>query len=158
MRNKVLIWLPLILLPTGNLLMLFFAPVSIDLRTLLFSLIGAVAEELFFRFFLLKKVLLETAKLKPTLSIFLVSFLFAAMHLLNLRNGAAFSEVFIQMLFAFCFSIWAGAVTWRCTWLIPLLAHVLLNATAGTEILWVSLAASAFVLLDGVLLMKGERI
>ena len=56
----------------------------------------------------------------------------------------------------FCFSVWAGAVTWKAAWLIPLLAHVLLNATAGAGNNWVSIAVSIVVLIDGVLLMKGD--
>jgi hypothetical protein len=61
----------------------------------------------------------------------------------------------------FYFSIWTGAVTWKLIWLIPLLAHVLMNATAGSEsevmCLWVSLLVSVVVLVDGLLLMKEER-
>jgi uncharacterized membrane protein len=50
-------------------------------------------------------------------------------------------------------------VTWKLIWLIPLLAHALMNATAGSEVmcLWVSLLVSVIVLVDGLLLMKGER-
>ena len=77
------------------------------------------------------------------------------MHQFNLRTGADGEEVLVQIVCAFCFSIWAGAVTWKATWLIPLLAHVLLNATAGTENIWVGIAVSIAVLVDGILLMKG---
>ena len=81
---------------------------------------------------------------------------FAGIHLFNLRAGAGGEEVLVQIVCAFCFSIWAGAVTWKATWLIPLLAHVLLNATAGAENTWgVSIAVSIAVLVDGILLMKG---
>jgi hypothetical protein len=107
---------------------------------------------LFFRFFLLKNVLLP--RVKPMLAIVLVSVLFAGMHLFNLRAGAGGEEVLVQIVCAFCFSIWAGAVTWKATWLIPLLAHVLLNATAWAENRWVSIAVSIVVLVDGILLMK----
>ena len=62
----------------------------------------------------------------------------------------------MQIVCAFYFSIWAGAVTWKSTWLIPLLAHVLLNATAGAGNSWVSIAVSIVVLIDGILLMKGD--
>jgi hypothetical protein len=50
-------------------------------------------------------------------------------------------------------------VTWKLIWLIPLLAHALTNAMAGSEVmcLWVSLLVSVVVLVDGLLLMKGER-
>ena len=92
--------------------------------------------------------------MKPILAIALVSVLFAGMHLFNLRVGAGGEEVLIQIVCAFCFSIWAGAVTWKATWLIPLLAHVLLNATAGAGNMWVSIAVSIVVLIDGILLMK----
>ena len=76
------------------------------------------------------------------------------MHLFNLRAGVSEEEVLVQIVCAFCFSIWAGAVTWKATWLIPLLAHVLLNATAGAKNAWFSIAVSIAVLIDGILLMK----
>ena len=83
---------------------------------------------------------------------------FAGIHLFNLRAGAGGGEILVQIVCAFCFSIWAGAVTWKATWLIPLLAHVLLNATAtaGAGNSWVSIAVSVVVLIDGVLLMKED--
>ena len=121
-------------------------------------IIGAIAEELFFRCFLLKNVLLDRTKIKPVIAIILVSVLFAAMHLWNLWSGQPPYQTFIQMLFAFSFSIWAGAVTWKSTWLIPLVAHVLLNATAGEGNIWVSLAVSVLVIVDGLILMKEERL
>ena len=40
--------------------------------------------------------------------------------------------------------------------MIPLLAHVLLNATAVTEGSLIPVLASAVVLVDGILLMKAE--
>ena len=151
--QRVLVWLPVILLPTGNLLMLLFAPFSFSPRILLFSLVGAVAEELFFRGFLLKTIFLP--RIKPVLAIILVSALFAAMHLINLRNGTPFPAILPQMLCAFCFSTWAGAVVWRKdSVFIPLLAHVLLNLTAVTEGTLLPLIMSAIVLADGILLMK----
>lgn len=55
------------------------------------------------------------------------------------------------MQIVFAFSIWAGAVTWKGTWLIPLLEHVLVNATAGEENLCVTGIVSGIVLIDGVL-------
>lgn len=151
-KERVLYWLPVILLPAGNLLMLCFAPVSVNARTLLPSLIGAVTEELFFRWLLLKTVLLPRIKSKP--AILLVSVLFAVMHLLNLRNGTSLPDVLVQMLCAFCFSVWAGAVTWQSTWLIPLLAHVLVNLTAITDETLLPILVSVAVLADGILLLK----
>lgn len=47
------------------------------------------------------------------------------------RNGTGISAELMQIVFAF--SIWAGAVTWKATWLIPLLAHVLVNGTGGKK-------------------------
>lgn len=119
-------------------------------------IIGAVAEELFFRFFLLRQIFLRT--MKPVSAILLVSVLFARMHLFNLRAGQPFDLTLLQMGCAFCFSVWAGAVAWKSTWLIPLLAHVLMNATAGEELIWVQVLVSAAILADGLFLMKGERI
>ena len=65
------------------------------------------------------------------------------------RNGTVISAELMQIVFAF--SIWAGAVTWKGTWLIPLLEHVLVNATAGEENLCVTGIVSGIVLIDGVL-------
>ena len=45
---KALIWLPVILCPARNLLTLLFAPGAFEPHILLY-LIGAIAEELFFR-------------------------------------------------------------------------------------------------------------
>ena len=148
-------WLPVILLPAANLLMLFFSPADFNLRMILLSLVGAVGEEFFFRCFLLQHIFLR--KLKPIPAILIVSVFFAGMHLFNLRAGTGITDTLIQMLFAFCFSIWAGAVTWKSTWLIPLLAHVLLNATAGAENIWVALVVSAVVLADGVMIMMTKQ-
>ena len=150
-KQRILIWLPVILLPLADVILAIIinsANLTIDIR----YIVGAIAEELFFRFFLLKNVLLT--RMKPMIAIVLVSILFAGMHLFNLRAGAGGEVVLVQIVCAFCFSIWAGAVTWKATWLIPLLAHVLLNATAGAENSWVSIAVSVVVLIDGILLMK----
>ena len=149
-KRRILIWLPVILLPLANVILAIAN--SADLNIAIHYIIGAIAEELFFRFFLLKNVLLP--RMKPILAIALVSILFAGMHLFNLRAGAGGEEVLVQIVRAFCFSVWAGAVTWKATWLIPLLAHVLLNATAGAGNSWVSIAVSIAVLIDGILLMK----
>lgn len=155
MKRYVLHWLPVILLPAGNVLADLTGSRSWDVRLLLFSLLGAVAEELFFRFFLLK--LLFLPRMKPVRAILLVSVLFAAMHLLNLRAGAGLAETLVQAAFALCFSVWAGAVVWRTrSVLIPLLAHVLLNLTAAAEIPWVSLLIGLAVLLDGLILIKDQ--
>ena len=117
-------------------------------------ILSAVTEELFFRFFLLRQCFLRN--LKPTLAIVLVSALFAGMHLLNLRAGQAIGQTLLQMGYAFAFSIWAGAVTWKSTWLVPLIAHVLLNLTATeSSIVWGNLVISAIILLDGVVVLKG---
>ena len=69
------------------------------------------------------------------------------------RNGTGISAELMQIVFAF--SIWVGAVAWKSTWLIPLLAHVLVNGTAG-ENLWVSLIVSGIVLTDGVMVIKSS--
>ena len=151
-KQRILIWLPVILLPLANFILAVVNSANLTIATR--YVIGAIAEELFFRFFLLKNVLLP--RMKPILAIVLVSVLFAGMHLFNLRAGASGEEVFVQVVCAFCFSIWAGAVTWKATWMIPLLAHVLLNATAGAENVWMSIAVSVVVLINGILLMKGD--
>ena len=149
-KRRILIWLPVILLPLANVVLAIVN--NADLNIAIRYIIGPIAEELFFRFFLLKNVLLP--RVKPILAIVLVSVLFAGMHLFNLRAGAGGEEVLVQIVCAFCLSIWAGAVTWKATWLVPLLAHVLLNATAGAENNRVSIAVSIVALIDGILLMK----
>lgn len=163
--ERILLWLPVLLLPLANLITTtvtresvfaaYTAPSTLIpfLPAAVVYILGAVAEELFYRWFLLKKVFFETTKLKPVLSILIVSALFAAMHLWNLQTSPA---VLLQVFSAFCFSIWAGAVVWRTdrNW-IPLIAHVLLNATAGgAEIAWVSVMISVVVLTDGIWLMR----
>ncbi len=152
-----LIFIPVILLPAGNLLMLYFAPITFNLRTFLLSIVGAIAEELFFRGFLLKTLLLP--RIKPGLAIILVSLLFALFHLLNILNGTSLTTIFPQLLCAFCFSIWAGAVVCRKnSILIPLIAHVLLNLTAITEGTLFPMIISIVVLIEGILLIKETTI
>jgi len=163
--------LPLILLPLVNLIIAAVTRKSVAtaytipsplipfLPTAVVFVLGAVAEELFYRWFLLKKVFFETTELKPLLSILIVSSLFALMHLWNLQTSPAILPVLLQVFSAFCFSIWAGAVAWRTDriW-IPLISHVLLNATAGeVEITWVSVLASIAVLAYGAVLLEGAE-
>ena len=75
-KLQILIWSPVFLLPLANLLSsgLAFAA-DYNLTQTAVWVIGAVAEELFYRFFLLKKLLLERTELRPRLSILLVSVL-----------------------------------------------------------------------------------
>ena len=153
---QLLIWIPVFLLPVSNLLSVgFVSAADYEMARTLAWVIGAVAEELFYRFFLLQKLLLERTALSPRVSIVLVSVLFAGMHLFNLRSGMAVPVVLLQAGCAFCFSMWAGAVVWRThSVMIPLLAHILLNLTAfegGGAFL--PLAASLITLLDGLFLM-----
>ena len=156
---QLLIWAPVLLLPLANLLSsgLAFAA-DYNLTQTAVWVIGAVAEELFYRFFLLQKLLLERSKLRPRVSVLLISLLFAGMHLFNLRAGMIVSAVLLQAVCAFCFSVWAGAVVCkRRSVMIPLLAHVLMNLTAfegGGRLL--PLAASLIILLDGLILMSGS--
>lgn len=153
----VLIWLPVILLPAGNLLAAAIAAPVFQAHIFLFSLLGAVAEEIFFRWVLLKKILMP--HFKPFLSILLSALLFAAMHLLNLFNAMPLPSVILQVFCAFCFSIWAGTVVWQKNSIfIPLLAHILLNFTAVTEEMILPLIVSVFVLADGIILIKLRKI
>ena len=163
-----LFFLPVILLPLTNLVMAaaMRSPITATYMTpstlipffpvAVVFILGAVIEELFYRWFLLKKVFFETTKLKPLLSTLIVSVLFAGMHLWNLKTSPAILPVLLQVFSAFCFSVWAGAVVRRKhrIW-IPLIAHILLNATAGdVEIAWVSVLVSIAVLADGIWLMR----
>ena len=155
---QFLIWAPVLLLPLANLIPAIASGVNYDFSQALVWTIGALAEELFYRFFLLKKLLLERTALRPRFSIVLISLLFAGMHLFNLRSGMTVSMVLIQSVCAFCFSIWAGAVVWkRRSVLIPLLAHMLMNLTAfdGSG-LYISLTASLVTLVIGIMLIKNH--
>ena len=163
-RKSLLIWLPVTLLPLENLITAEVTRQSIltgyntssplipFLPEAVVYILGAVTEELFYRWFLLKTVLLP--RVKPVNAILIVSVIFSCMHLWNIRNGTELSTVLIQIVFSFSFSIWAGIVTWKSTWLIPLLAHVLVNATAGEEMLIITFIISMFILMNGVWLMK----
>ena len=156
---QLLIWAPVVLLPLSNLLSAVNSGVSFDFSQTALWGFGAVAEELFYRFFLLKKLLLDRSGMKGANAVLLVSLLFAAMHLFNLRSGMWFSLVLIQAFFAFCFSVWAGIVVWKKqSLMVPLLAHVLLNLTAfeGGSV-FISLAVSIVLLIDGIILQKKLR-
>jgi len=153
---QLLIWAPVLLLPLANLIPAIVSGVNYDFSQSLVWVFGAVAEELFYRFFLLRKLLLERSELKPGLAVLLISLLFAGMHLFNLRSGMPVSLVLLQAFCAFCFSIWAGAVVWKTrSVMIPLLAHVLMNLTAfESSDLYISFAASLLTLVIGILLIK----
>lgn len=156
-KQQILILTPVLLLPVSNLLSAgFVSAADYEMTRTLVWVIGAVAEELFYRFFLLQELLLRRSALSPRVSIVLVSVLFAGIHLFNLRSGMAVPAVLLQAGCAFCFSMWAGAVVWRThSVMIPLLAHVLMNLTAfdgGGAFL--PLAASLITLLDGFFLMS----
>ena len=153
---QLLIWAPVVLLPLSNLLSAVNSGVSFDFSQTALWVFGAVAEELFYRFFLLKKLLLERSGMKGANAVLLVSLLFAAMHLFNLRSGMIVSSVLVQAFFSFCFSVWAGTVVWKKQSLtVPLLAHALLNLTAfeGGAVL-IPLAVSIVLLIDGIILQK----
>lgn len=98
---------------------------------LLQMLCAALTEELFFRGFLLSFL-----KKQGTLfSIFLTSILFAAMHSVNLLEGADGAYVGMQMLCAWLVSLCYCAVTLRFDSLLPCIgAHFLTNIT-GTGVL-----------------------
>ena len=152
---QLLIWAPVVLLPLSNLLSAVNSGVSFDFSQTALWVFGAVAEELFYRFFLLKKLLLDRSAMKPANAVLLVSLLFAVMHLFNLRTGAGLFPVLVQAFCAFCFSVWSGTVVWKKQSLtVPLLAHVLLNLTAfeGGAVL-IPIMACILVLIDGLFLL-----
>ena len=156
---QFLIWAPVVLLPLSNLLSAVNSGVSFDFSQTALWVFGAVAEELFYRFFLLKKLLLDRSGMKGANAVLLVSLLFAVMHLFNLRTGAVLFPVLVQAFCAFCFSVWAGTVIWKKQSLtVPLLAHALLNLTAfeGGAVL-IPLAVSIVLLIDGIILQKKLR-
>ena len=155
---QFLIWAPVLLLPLANLIPAVLSGAHYDFSQSLIWVVGAVAEELFYRFFLLQKLLLERTELRPRIAIVLASILFAAMHLFNLRSGLPASQVLVQAACAFCFSVWAGAVVWRTrSVMIPFLAHVLMNLTAvDGGGLYIPLTASLVTLVIGILLIKNH--
>ena len=158
-KRRILIWIPVFLLPLSNLLSSRFVPAAdFNLTQTFVWVIGAIAEELFYRFFLLQKLLLEHTELRPRFSIVVISLLFAGMHLFNLRSSMVVPMVLLQAGCAFCFSMWAGAVVWRTrSVMIPLLAHVLMNLTASESSgSLFPLAAGFITLLDGLILMSGS--
>ncbi len=116
---------------------------------------AAVCEELFFRGLILKSVLLP--RMRPAAAIAVSAVLFGTAHFLNLLSGSLLVPVLFQMLYAFCFSVWAGAVVYRQgSILIPLCVHVLINLTAASaEIFWLDAAASALFLFGGLLIASG---
>lgn len=148
----VLCWLPVVILPVSNLVMVMMT--STALQASLTYIFGAIIEEALFRWLLLKHLLLDKEGLAPVPSIAIVAVLFASMHLCNLAAGADATVTIIQFVFAFSFSVWAGAVVWRAQSIaIPLLAHVLLNLTGSGDMLPMSVATGIVVLIDGILLM-----
>ncbi len=150
-REEMMIGFPVIFLPVTNILLAVI--VKMPLTPVITYIIGAVAEEMFFRFFLLKSILLP--RLQARTAVLLSAALFAGMHLLNLFGGVEIAVVLVQILCAFCFGVWAGAVVWKKNSIvIPLLAHILLNMTAVAEDMVIPMIAGIPVLLDGILLMK----
>ena len=152
---QLLIWAPVVLLPLSNLLSAVNSGVSFDFSQRALWVFGAVAEELFYRFFLLKKLLLDRSGMKPANAVLLVSLLFSVMHLFNLRAETDLFPVLVQAFCAFCFSVWAGTVVCkRRSVFIPLLAHMLMNLTAvESSGVLIPMAAGIVVLLDGILLI-----
>ena len=146
-----LVWLPPVLLPLGNCLSAILLPWTTAWLPWVASLVGAVAEELFFRGFLLKTILLR--RCRPIPAVAAVSLLFAGFHLLNLTHSP-WPVVLVQVFAALCFSLWAGAVTWQTNRItIPLLAHLLLNGTAVAESWVIGVVVSGIVLIDGCFLL-----
>ncbi len=154
-KKLVLLWLPVALLPLSNVIAFICCKTVYSFKETLPWAIGAVAEELFFRCFLLE--LLFLPRRRPVPSVIAVSLLFAALHFLNLLAGQTVSEVLVICYCAFAFSVWAGAATAKATFLIPLLAHLLLNLTAVTDLPWLSAAVSTAVMIDGALLLRGTE-
>lgn len=155
-RKKLfLCWFPVALLPGSNLVVAIVSAHAI--KPSVAWVIGAIAEELFFRAFLLRHILLP--RINSTNAIILSSVFFAGMHLFNLRAGTDFLLVLIQMFCAFDFSIWAGSVVCKTDeTILPLLAHLLMNATASTDNLWICIIVSMVILADGILLIRDKNI
>ena len=150
---KYVCLLPVLPVAAGNIILGFA-----EGRACAFSWLppaAAVCEELFFRGLILKSLLLP--RMRPAAAIAVSAALFGAAHILNLLSGSLFVSMFFQMLYAFCFSVWAGAVVYRqSSILIPLCVHVLINLTStSAEILWLDLSAAALFLISGVFIASG---
>ncbi|MBQ3703136.1 MAG: CPBP family intramembrane metalloprotease [Oscillospiraceae bacterium] len=109
------------------LLVLLFGLAKALLQCLPFAF-AAIFEELFFRDFLLKCVLLWDKRCDKRAAILETSLLFGALHLLNLSAGMPVTAVILQSLSAFCFGLWAGKAALDSGSLFPaLLVHVGIN-------------------------------
>ena len=144
-------YLPVLLWPAGNILIgagqwawpalgaAFWLPV-----------LGAALEELFFRELLLRRWLLRREGMRPVRAVLLAAALFGVAHLCNTGADAVqapglmgaggglglladgMDAVWLQAFGACCFGVWAGAAVVRTDSLcLPLVAHVLVNVTAG---------------------------
>ena len=155
MKYRVPLLAPVLLLPLANVILLMCLGADYTIKDTLVWALFAAAEEVFFRYLLLTRLLLP--RFEPVPSVLAVSLLFAFLHLANLFAGQPTGETLVQCFCAFAFALWAGAATYKATFVIPLLAHVLLNLTAFKESVPVSLAVSAVVLMCGAVLLRTEK-
>lgn len=133
----------LLLLPVWNLLTA--GGFSADPPTILLMLSVCAAEELFFRGFLLRR-LMRYGVLPGML---LSSGIFALFHLVNLLGGGSPGYVWLQVLCAFTVGVCYSAVAIRLGSLFPcFLAHFLTNITAvpitGGDVPWLCLCIAAY--------------
>ncbi len=148
--SPLLIWSPVFLLPLFNMLSLYYLKLSIDIR--IQTIIGAIIEELFFRFFLYKVLVNQRD------NIIWISCLFSLFHLFNIKSETV-EELAFQMIFAFCFSLWAGMVVYNTKNItIPIITHVFINITGSGSTAITSSLMCVVAFFCGVLLLKTKRI
>lgn len=128
-RNALLWLLPLIVLPLGN--RIATSTLELSVHNVLLTLCICMAEELFFRGFLLS-FLQSRQRLR---SIFTAALIFALFHGGNLLSGWNPQYVMIQMFLAFSVGMYLCILRLFCGSLVPgIIAHFLVNLTAGSHL------------------------
>lgn len=128
MPKDYLFFLPLVLLPIWNLLTA--AKWSPELPTAFLMLCVSIAEEIFFRGFMLRFF----SKRSKLSGILITSAVFAWFHWVNLFPSGNFAYIMMQVLCAFAAGVCYCAVTLRCGSLLPsVAAHFITNITGAGD-------------------------
>lgn len=116
----------------------------------------SVAEELFFRGFLLHHLSRKIGDASPWIS----SCVFALAHVVNLACAVTAESMLLQVLCAFAVGIYYSAVVLRFGSILPCMAaHVLVNLSAGTSLSRPSAMETAGLLLCGAVYFRcGARL
>lgn len=121
----------MLILPLWQILCYGFPQVSLEETLIL--LIAVLAEEIFFRGFLLQFLRRKT----PKYAVLLSALLFALLHSVNLFSGYAVMYVIVQILLAFICGIYWGLLRIRYHSLFPcIFAHGIINLVSTTSSHW----------------------